>query len=719
MTHPPLPTDRWCEMSLSWFDPKKMDRQAAELLERLAPLYRSVSGTQGLLIESGFRLDVVTEWTGDPDQLLPIRAPQLAVWEKQSYRTLGRLFDTLKKAARKKGLKNFRVGLPMLSCGDAADAHIYDFKCPFQGRHPEMYDNRYPANLCPGNPIKQDRYPYASLPKGLPKGMSFNEMFGRQWGVFSGNFGADLLVLRDGWLTTTVYSRQGPWGLAPSKNPGDNKAWTDSIVDLYRQLKKFAPQTLIAGYSGAMSAVGELRVGGADLEAVVAAGDIDVWIDQTWAGAWQDWWTWETLGWTMQMANMLTHGIMIARGNRRRSSAPCRHFNLIETWDAWEPWDTLHQVPEKLRWGIWAFSHACVKTPEGLKVPEGTYLSWVNNRTQELWSREDVSFLTRHLNAAQESARHMEQPLGPTLVYNRPMMEWLNRKKPALNASEWIDDQAGMLMKWACPILSITDSDWLEHVPHDALIVQSPGQLPARTRSRLLARSDRGVILAGRADLMAPDLLRKMNLRKTGPLRRSGFARAYPRSEARTLAGIPEWNKLFLPDWQPCKAPSKSVLFESEYGPLMVRDQDGHLLYWQPPDWYEPGNPVMRRCQVGSLAPYVIASDFLEKSAARNGSARVVTAPHSEPVTVHLWKGRDGLHVLAGNLETGITGDARNPRQVTVILPGQECGPDAALIDLDDGRKIRPKKTGDGGFSFSLTVPPEGLRLLRLQTTKH
>lgn len=65
------------------------------------------------------------------------------------------------------------------------------------------------------------------------------------------------------------------------------------------------------GYSSAASAIGELRVNTFDLEKLVADGYIDVFISQSWAGAWQEWWKQDILGWTFQLSYILAHKAMI------------------------------------------------------------------------------------------------------------------------------------------------------------------------------------------------------------------------------------------------------------------------------------------------------------------------------------------------------------------------------------------------------------------------
>ena len=85
---------------------------------------------------------------------------------------------------------------------------------------------------------------------------------------------------------------------------------------------------------------------------------------------------------------MLGHAAILA-------DTKVRHYFLTETFDAWESWDVIHHAQERLRWGIWAFSHAAVKKPEGLKMPSGSYISWCNQGVRTCTLRQ-ISLSTLH-----------------------------------------------------------------------------------------------------------------------------------------------------------------------------------------------------------------------------------------------------------------------------------------------------------------------------------
>ena len=62
------------------------------------------------------------------------------------------------------------------------------------------------------------------------------------------------------------------------------------------------------------------------------------------------------------------------------------------------------------------------------------------------------------------------------------------------------------------------------------------------------------------------------------------------------------------------------------------------------------------------------------KPVAAAGQSHLLQVPYAQPVAFHLWRSAGLVHVLLGNLETGLTGDARTGRQVTLVLNRQHLG---------------------------------------------
>ena len=71
-------------------------------------------------------------------------------------------------------------------------------------------------------------------------------------------------------------------------------------------------------------------------------------------------------------------------------------------------------------------------------------------------------------------------------------MEWQSANKPSEAIGEWIDEQAGTLMKWSIPILSITRSEYLPRIESDMLIFQTPVHLKESEKSNILSTLSSG-----------------------------------------------------------------------------------------------------------------------------------------------------------------------------------------------------------------------------------
>ncbi|MEI6403836.1 MAG: hypothetical protein WCP59_16815, partial [Actinomycetota bacterium] len=357
-------------------------------------------GQIGLVLNLGWLVDVVTLWSGDPEQKLPIRSRRMDFLADCTYRELGELVAELRHEARAQGLPHLRVGILLLGCGefvteivrapgtgndDTEDGALYQESGEWYGRHPELFPFDPAVTIHgPGvdwrQPMHGDERAYATRLTGVQEGESFSRFLAEQWADMCSVVGFDLLLLRDETTTPTHAGRVGFDGTTDTADHEEVDEWTAAVCAMTADIKKAAPGTWLMLYSSGLSPTVELRWGRLDVARVVREGAVDGWVDQTWGGAWQDWWDAGWQGWSFQLTNILARAALIAEGNRERD-APCRHYPLVQLLDGWEPYDTLHDYPDKLRWGIWAFTHACTDVDGAVTPPPGMYLAIANDRT--------------------------------------------------------------------------------------------------------------------------------------------------------------------------------------------------------------------------------------------------------------------------------------------------------------------------------------------------
>jgi hypothetical protein len=676
-------------MDLTWFDPDEaFGPRLDELFTRVSPLLEGVAGRTGIFFNLGWLIDLVTEWTGDLDQPIPTRSRRTAKWAAVGYRRLSEFVAEFRDAGRRHGLGDIGCGILFVHWAHVVwppELKIYDFDSDWHERHPELYGEAHShigmPDLHPANRLRADDYPYASALSGLAEGASFPEFFGAQWASFADAVGFDAILLRDGFCGPMIYNRNGPYGMAAPTDPKLLERFSDGVRALFREVKAASPDRLVVGYSSAISPVADWRVGCVDFESLVADGHIDAWIEQTWAGAWQDWWHQLWKGWTFQTANLLTRGAMITKANERRAT-PCALWHLVETWDGWEHWDTLHQVPGKLTWGAWAFAHASALTPDGPRPSDGAYVSWLNNGDMQLLSTDDVGFVQGLLDRTEASASGLEHVHGPALVYDRGTMEGLTTSRPDEHVTEWIDDQAGLVMKWGVPILACTRSEWLgvagrDGVAERPLIAQVPD--PSTTHPELLAAPALAVF--GRADAIAADVAVELGIRATGDVIEADFFVCAGDGD-----GIPPHDRPYLPAHAGVDTDADvTVHYRSRRTPIITtRDR---RLWWQPTDWSEPFSPYLPKFQIGSTYPAHLVATLTNVALAEVGAVHVEPPAFPSPVAFHAWRSRGVDHVLLGNLESGEFGDGRTPRTAHVRLPIAELalGDAAAALELIDG----------------------------------
>jgi hypothetical protein len=730
----PIPGDRWLEIDLYWFEQKDIAGSVKVFWDRFQPLFAGVQGYRGLILNVGWTVGCVMEWSGDLDQRIslphgsgqqhwvemrgPLRgtneARQLEAqarfrkpllvphhgYDPWTYGDLKQAAATLREEAAARGISGFKVGML-----NYAWTHAYGEEAAWVRRHQEAFTRFRPESsggsdfspyFDPNATLHADPAKLGGLPNGIPEGMSVHRAYAAQWGSLSKSVGLDALMLRDSFGMPVPYRRGGPWGpVAPS--PEVIRQATAGVAALVRELKTANRQALIMMYSNAASAVADWRANGLDLEAVAKEGYLDIFVDQTWAGAWNevglretDFWNNPLLGWTYQLGYTLLHAAMLADTN-------VRHYPLVETFDAWEDWDVIHTAPQRLRWGIWAYSHAAVKTPRGLKLPAGSYISWAN-QGKRLLASDDVNFLAGNLNAAIADARRTREVFGPTLVYSRESMHWqIEHAAPQRDVKEWIDEQAASVMKWPVPTLSVTRVEWLSQVKSDLFVLQTPSHLTSEHTACIVNLINIGhpIAIFGSPDGgVDPELARLGGLT---PVTGADANQAAPAQAGihkndviPAKAGIHLAKATNVSQSLAQHVPASFPTFhrleknEAEAGARVVYEVDGdpaltlntshgkRVLMWDPSDVMFKEKAPLREDWGGSGGAYALVAGALSSLLAGTGALHAEQIDLDQTLNVTAWRGSDGaVRILAGNLEEGLRDDADMTRHTVLVLPNQ------------------------------------------------
>ncbi len=728
--------DRWLEIDLYWFEHGAMEKSVDQFWDRYYPLMENVDGWKGVILNVGWISDYINEWHGDLNEpvKLPQKmnkyewfkdegqlsgttlermdlakerfrkadAPEAITYEKWTYGDLKKLSNLIKRtAAIRYKMPEVKVGTLVLGFESIYGGD----KSAFTISHPDVFINGKPNLLAR---LSKDRRRYGAYSDGIPEGTPYTEFFGKQWGSLSKALSLDVIVLRDGYLGTGVYERTGPYGKTAPADPDKVKKWSNATADLVRQTKISNPGALVIGYSSAVSAVADWRVNCFDLETIAKEGYLDAWIDQTWAGAWNEvgqranvtggFWNWQMLGWTYQLSYMLGHAAVLA-------DTKVRHYFLTETFDAWESWDVIHNSQERLRWGIWAFSHAAVKKPDGLKMPAGSYISWCN-QGKRLLSAEDVHFLASTTNAAIADAKATKTVLGPTLVYCRSAMEWQNANKPNESIGEWIDEQAGSLIKWSVPILSITRTEYLPDVESDLFIFQTPAHLKAAEKTNILNTLNSGkpcAVFASPAGGMDKDIAATIGI-STKDTVVSGIKYIATTNYQTTgiFRDIPNTFPVFQPYTTNVADSGTNVIYSVTGSPCLTftGSSGKNIIYWNAPELsknlpvYCPYGESLDQV-LGSPAPFVLTARLINESLKNNGYISVENIEQYHPAALSMWQLNDGSYrVMTGNLEEGINHKADLSVETSIILPPQFMSAATEIKDLwsDEKRIIGTRK---------------------------
>ena len=703
-----LPADRWFEIDLYWFEKSDINGSVDQFWDRFHPMFKGVQGEKGVILNIGWLMDYVFSWSGKLNDKIKLpknmgkhpgfkdegllygdtetRRKQAVDrfiesgdyirhnYDDWTYNDLKKLVSSIREVAMLKYNMKVRVGSFIL-----AWENIYGGeKSAFSQRNPGVYNEgiwRWGGTFNVTKILEEDISQYGAYPNGIKEGTPITEFFGNQWGNFSKAVGLDAFVIRDSGMGPGIYKRMGPFGKHADPDPEKVAAWSNATADLVRFTKQANPDAFVMGYSNGCAAVGDWRVNCFDLESIAKEGFLDAYIDQTWAGAWNEvgqrpgeFWNRPQGGWTYQMAYVLTHAAVLA-------DSKCKHYILTETFDSWESWDILHTVPDRLKWGIWAYSHAAVKTPQGLKMPAGSYISWAN-QGKRLLSEKDVEFITNESNAAFLDAYQTKEVFGPTLVYSRSAMEWQNNHAPDKHIKEWIDEQVAGLMKFSLPVMSATRLEYLPDVTSDLFIFQTPVHMKAEEKENLMAhlKSNKfSAIFGTPAGGIDNDIQQLIGIttkdKQLGEIDCQGSLKG---KQCTLTLDLPNTFLIFQPFTKnEITSENAEVFYFVNNSPALV--QNKNLIFWDPPEILvnigDRHDKLLDEI-LGSVYPWALTSRVINNALAQSGNIHVDFIDPIRPVFYGAWQTADNKYkILAAQLEEGINHQRDKSVKATVNIP--------------------------------------------------
>jgi hypothetical protein len=671
-----MESECWLEMDLYWFQGGSAQDKAAALFDRLGPIWQREPGARkGLTLCVGWLMDAVLLWNGEiAERIFTCRAPTYEAW---TYARLAGVVSAVRREAVVRGIGDFHVGLMVFGgkgtvegapgrvrteghggrTQEPSERAQYHHVGRWFHEHPEVYDKRFVQHFFWGAKVRVaagDRL--EGLAGAGGGGVDFAAYFAAKWGGFARAVGLDALVLRDHVLSPEYHR-----GMEPTrfKAPEAAEDWMRGLLELVSELKRQLPGMVLIGYSSGTSAMEDWRSHGFDLERLARSGHMDLWVTQTWASAWQDYWPFHAMGYTFQLSSVLTHAAMLA-------DTGCKHLFLIEAFDAWEPWDTIHQYPDKLAWQVWAYSHAVVRLPGGkVRRAAGFYSSWMNRRDQ-LLEPSCVEWLVGTLNAAGVDLKSDPVPGGPCLVYSYDGLAGQMGRPGAYCRGEAFDDWTAMLQKYGLGMLSVTRAEWVGKIGEvDALVAPVSVGMAPEAAKEMVERGRRGVpvLWLGQAaelpeavrealDIVVAEAPAESDLASGGVLmdealcERFGTRGVVVNQRGRSLEAGDGW---------------QSVI-ECLGGPVAARRTEGAVWIWETPEWGTLNETHLTVASVQSLQTYGAIAEGFGASGPGYGTLRMGWRSRQwmRPMCFLFWRYAEGAHgVLLGNLETGMTGNSQ------------------------------------------------------------
>ena len=640
----------WLEMDIYWFD--REENTPKRYFDRVETVFlKNPQARKGVSLCVGWLRDSVLYFHGDMKEEIPTcQAPTYKYWD---YQRLKDCVDSLKAEAQKRSISDFHVVIQFIGgetmyyeaektcegwCGRTEELEQranYNIRGKWFAEHPEIDRIQYGV-------------PYLGSAVHTEVGdVKFYEYFAQKLISMTAACDLDGAVFRDHFFTPS-YIRGNRNRFMSARAIREN---TETFLSFFGLIKKMNPNFITIGYNSGSSPVEELRSHGFDLERICESGFLDVFIVQTWASAWQDYWPAHSMGFTFQLQYVLATLAFVKKSK-------CNVLFVIETFDAWEPWDSIHQYRSKVQWEIWAYSHAELKTPEGSIRCAGCYISWMNHG-YDLIDRESIDCIADFLEYCNKSIQKNPTNRGCCIVYDRTAtIDLINSSGlESYSNGEEFDDWCALVQKYGASIFSITRAEWLKDIDADFLIVP-----PQSSDAAIMKKIDKGVpvLFMGRATLIPQGIQDRFKLKVTSP------------KVSEKAQNVVYFDKDFsdLVNAEGCKSTIrvhtmlqsekiKSKIWKEKYA-VFSKAYDADVYFWETPEWGTKYDLHLFPNSFGDPEPFYCIAEEIRKVFSRRGLPVLAQEDYRRPVNF-LWVSyaAAGNAAMAANLETGLTGNSQ------------------------------------------------------------
>lgn len=472
-----LKFDRWFEIDLEYFHPKRIESSVSQFMNRIGPFFEESKGKNGISLIVEFHGDNIHRWNNNLYAKLPITMEGF----RWTYQDLKKLIHEL---------KNNNIFL-----AQSVQCNFFEFDPSewIHNIHPELgIGIRVFNNLF--QELRPDNLKYAAFPNGIPPNskLKYYDFFANQWGEFSSQFDLDYLFMRDGWLGRS-FQRDEPINIG-----GQMEEKTAKYVEVFKLIKEKSKTGIITWTTGMSGSPFHSAI---DLHKILPY--IDIYITQSYASAWDRFWN--KFSRIPDMGGYIPQ-IIYSLLNKAFLTSRIKHYVLIDAWD-WEGWNGFHVNRDSARGHLWNMALTNLKIQNDLKFPDGIWIGQCMNYFGLPLYRSDFEWINNEIKKIEKNKYINNYGLG--WVPNVKSFKKVIKNGPGINPDIWYDTPI-ILKKCGTPISYISN---LTEEQVDGLLIWNPYSITKENEEKILEIMKKiPVIFYGEFDHFSQNIKNSINL---------------------------------------------------------------------------------------------------------------------------------------------------------------------------------------------------------------